>query len=173
MRTSGEIERAKMMTRDERIDLGLRTAAHRGQPSRDAGDRRVPGCQRQRVVGRWQDYGNGLFEMLHSQGAHPGLSDQDHSTFRLHVVLVTAGMYLRWLTKPRPYSRPDNSTSLSPRVDARAMTEPSSASTQLAAFNERFGAKSANRVLVSDGQRLLSATTVLGELDHPPMIRCC
>lgn len=48
-------------------------------------------------------YVNGLFKMLHTQGAHPGLSDQDHSTFRLHVVLVTAGMYLRRLTKPRPY----------------------------------------------------------------------
>lgn len=48
-------------------------------------------------------YVNGLFKMLHTQGAHPGLSDQDHSTFRLHVVLVTAGMYLRRLTKPRPH----------------------------------------------------------------------
>ncbi|WP_426268862.1 hypothetical protein ACN9MB_11100 [Dyella kyungheensis] len=48
-------------------------------------------------------YVNGLFKMLHTQGAHPGLSDQDHSTFRMHVVLVTAGMYLRRLTRPRPH----------------------------------------------------------------------
>jgi hypothetical protein len=47
-------------------------------------------------------YVNGLFKMLHTQGAHPGLSDQDHSTIRMHVVLVTAGMYLRRLSKPRP-----------------------------------------------------------------------
>jgi hypothetical protein len=40
---------------------------------------------------------NGLFKMLHTQGSHPGLSDEDHSTFRLHVVLVTAGMLLRRL----------------------------------------------------------------------------
>lgn len=52
--------------------------------------------------GDGKNYINGLFKMLHTQGAHPGLSNQDHSTFRLHVVLVTAGMYLRRLTKPRP-----------------------------------------------------------------------
>lgn len=52
--------------------------------------------------GDGKNYVNGLFKMLHTQGAHPGLSDQDHSTFRLHVVLVTAGMYLRRLTRPRP-----------------------------------------------------------------------
>lgn len=49
--------------------------------------------------GDGKNYVNGLFKMLHTQGAHPGLSDQDHSTFRLHVVLVTAGMYLRRLTR--------------------------------------------------------------------------
>lgn len=51
--------------------------------------------------GDGKNYVNGLFKMLHTQGAHPGLSDQDHSTFRLHVVLVTAGMYLRRLTRQR------------------------------------------------------------------------
>lgn len=44
-----------------------------------------------------KNYINGLFKMLHTQGSHPGLSDEDHSTFRLHVVLVTAGMLLRRL----------------------------------------------------------------------------
>lgn len=38
---------------------------------------------------------NGLFKMLHTDGSHPGLSDEDHSTFRLHVVLVTARAFLR------------------------------------------------------------------------------
>ena len=38
---------------------------------------------------------NGLFKMLHTDGSHPGLSDDDHSTFRLHVVLVTARAFLR------------------------------------------------------------------------------
>jgi len=37
----------------------------------------------------------GLFRMLHTEGSHPGLSDDDNSTFRLHLVLVTARTYLR------------------------------------------------------------------------------
>lgn len=48
-----------------------------------------------------KSYIGGLFKMLHTQGSHPGLSDEDHSTFRLHVVLVTAGMLLRRLHRPR------------------------------------------------------------------------
>lgn len=44
-----------------------------------------------------KSYLNGLFKMLHTEGAHPGLSDEDHSTFRLHVVLVTARTFLRRL----------------------------------------------------------------------------
>lgn len=40
---------------------------------------------------------NGLFKMLHTDGSHPGLSDEDHSTFRLHLVLVTARTFLRRL----------------------------------------------------------------------------
>lgn len=38
---------------------------------------------------------NGLFKMLHTDGSHPGLSDEDHSTFRLHLVLVSARTFLR------------------------------------------------------------------------------
>lgn len=49
--------------------------------------------------GEWAPDGKsfvgGLFRMLHSEGAHPGLSDEDHSTFRLHLVLVTARTLLR------------------------------------------------------------------------------
>ncbi|MDP2411471.1 MAG: hypothetical protein Q8M26_14450 [Pseudolabrys sp.] len=44
-----------------------------------------------------KNYINGLFKMLHTDGSHPGLSDEDHSTFRLHVVLVTARTFLRRL----------------------------------------------------------------------------
>ncbi|MGY4517395.1 hypothetical protein ACVWWW_002963 [Lysobacter sp. HA18] len=54
--------------------------------------------------GEWsidgKNYVNGLFKMLHTHGSHPGLSNEDHSTFRLHLVLVTAGMYLRRLYRP-------------------------------------------------------------------------
>lgn len=52
--------------------------------------------------GEWSPDGknfiNGLFKMLHTHGSHPGLSDEDHCTFRLHVVLVTARTFLRRLT---------------------------------------------------------------------------
>jgi hypothetical protein len=37
---------------------------------------------------------NGLFKRLHPAGSHPGLSDQDDSTFRRHVVLITAKLFL-------------------------------------------------------------------------------
>jgi len=44
-----------------------------------------------------KNYIGGLFKMLHTEGSHPGLSDEDHSTFRLHIVLVTARTFLRRL----------------------------------------------------------------------------
>lgn len=44
-----------------------------------------------------KSYIEGLFKMLHTDGSHPGLSDEDHCTFRLHVVLVTARTFLRRL----------------------------------------------------------------------------
>lgn len=44
-----------------------------------------------------KNYVNGLFKMLHTEGSHPGLSDEDRSTFRLHVALVTARTFLRRL----------------------------------------------------------------------------
>ena len=44
-----------------------------------------------------KNYVNGLFKMLHTEGSHPGLSDEDLSTFRLHVVLITARTFLRRL----------------------------------------------------------------------------
>jgi hypothetical protein len=44
-----------------------------------------------------KNYINGLFKMLHTEGSHPGLSDEDRSTFRLHLVLVTARTFLRRL----------------------------------------------------------------------------
>lgn len=42
-----------------------------------------------------KNYINGLFKMLHTEGSHPGLSDEDHCTFRLHIVVVTARTFLR------------------------------------------------------------------------------
>ncbi|GIB02566.1 hypothetical protein VCSRO42_1208 [Vibrio cholerae] len=40
---------------------------------------------------------NGLFKMLHTDGSPPGLSDEDHCTFRLHIALVTGRNLLRRL----------------------------------------------------------------------------
>ena len=49
----------------------------------------------------WSDdgknYVNGLLKMLHTEGAHKGLSDIEHCTFRLHLVLLTARVFLRRL----------------------------------------------------------------------------
>lgn len=44
---------------------------------------------------------NGLVKRLHPQGAHPGLSDEEDCTFRLHVVLLTAALLLRRFDKWR------------------------------------------------------------------------
>lgn len=52
-----------------------------------------------RPLNEWDDDGkgfiNGLVKRLHPQGPHPGLSDEDDSTFRLHIVLLTATLLLR------------------------------------------------------------------------------
>ncbi len=51
-----------------------------------------------RDLNEWDDNGlgfvNGLAKRLHPQGSHPGLSDHDDSTFRLHIVLLTARLLL-------------------------------------------------------------------------------
>lgn len=51
-----------------------------------------------RALNEWDDQGhgyvNGLMKRLHPQGSHPGLSDEDDSTFRLHTVLLTARLLL-------------------------------------------------------------------------------
>ncbi len=49
-------------------------------------------------LNEWDDAGrgfiNGLVKRLHPEGAHPGLSDEKDSTFRLHIVLLTARLLL-------------------------------------------------------------------------------
>jgi hypothetical protein len=51
-----------------------------------------------RDLNEWDDNGlgfiNGLVKRLHPQGAHPGLSDEFDSTFRLHMVLLTARLLM-------------------------------------------------------------------------------
>jgi hypothetical protein len=52
-----------------------------------------------RDLNEWEDNGlgfiNGLVKRLHPQGAHPGLSDEEDSAFRVHTVLLTARLLLK------------------------------------------------------------------------------
>lgn len=48
-----------------------------------------------------KSYVNGLFKMLHTDGSHPGLSDDDHSTLRLHLGLITGRTLMRRLKNGR------------------------------------------------------------------------
>lgn len=53
-------------------------------------------------LNEWEKSGNGgflpgLWKRLHPQGSHPGLSDEEDSTFRLHLVILTAFYYLKRL----------------------------------------------------------------------------
>lgn len=78
----------------ERIDPSATTLAS-GQPRRT----KLALCGfLSRELNEWDDSGtgfvNGLVKRLHPHGSHPGLSDQDDSTFRLHIVLLTARLLL-------------------------------------------------------------------------------
>lgn len=50
-------------------------------------------------LNEWDNHGkgfiNGLIRRLHPEGPHPGLSSEDDSTFRVHLVLLTAMFFLR------------------------------------------------------------------------------
>jgi hypothetical protein len=48
-------------------------------------------------TGQGTGFIEGFFRRLHPAGAHPGLSDEEDSTFRLHVVLLVARAMLRRL----------------------------------------------------------------------------
>jgi hypothetical protein len=54
-----------------------------------------------RDLNEWSDDGknfvNGVFKRLHPQGGHPGLSDEEDSTFRLHLVLLVSRLFVRRL----------------------------------------------------------------------------
>ncbi len=57
-------------------------------------------------LNEWSHNGQGFIEAfyrrLHPQGAHPGLSDEEDSTFRLHLVLLVGRLLLRRLQQRRP-----------------------------------------------------------------------
>ena len=50
-------------------------------------------------LGEWSSDGknfvNGVFKRLHPEGSHPGLSDDEDCTFRLHMILIIGRHYLR------------------------------------------------------------------------------
>lgn len=56
----------------------------------------------QELLGEWssgpeqgKNFVNGVFKRLHREGGHPGLSDAEDCTFRLHLVLILARLFLR------------------------------------------------------------------------------
>lgn len=51
------------------------------------------------TVGGKGGFIRGLWERLHPKGSHPGLSDEEDSTFRMHLVLLTTRHLLRRLNK--------------------------------------------------------------------------
>jgi len=57
-------------------------------------------------LNEWTGDGKGFieafFRRLHPQGSHPGLSDEQDSTFRLHLVLLVARLLLRRLRRRTP-----------------------------------------------------------------------
>ena len=76
----------------------------------DPSERTLKGGQSKRVklaelkffdssLNEWDNHGkgfiNGLIKRLHPEGPHPGLSSEDDSTFRMHIVLLTAMLFLR------------------------------------------------------------------------------
>ena len=53
-------------------------------------------------TGQGTGFLQGFYRRLHPQGSHPGLSDEDDSTFRLHLVLLTARLLLKRLQQRAP-----------------------------------------------------------------------
>lgn len=56
-------------------------------------------------VGGTKGFVQGFWYRLHPQGSHPGLSDEEDSTFRLYMVIIVASHFLRRLivyTKSQP-----------------------------------------------------------------------
>lgn len=47
--------------------------------------------------GTGKNFTNGLLKRLHANGPHPGLSDEEDCTFRLHLVLLCGRLFLRRL----------------------------------------------------------------------------
>lgn len=60
-------------------------------------DRQFLSIKRNEWTGDGKNFINGLFKMLHTEGSHPGLSTEDHCTFRLHLGLMTSRVLLRRL----------------------------------------------------------------------------
>ena len=75
-------------------DAGMLPAENRLRKLAKAG---FLSSERGEWVGDGKGFINGLMKMFHTEGAHPGLSDADHCTFRLDLALVTTRSLLRRL----------------------------------------------------------------------------
>jgi hypothetical protein len=100
---NGQIRSCLESLLDEIAYLIVPTAPHgphQGEARREALATRQPPFL-STDLNEWGNQGknlvNGAFKRLHPQGAHPGLSDEEDSTFRLHLVLLLARLFLRRL----------------------------------------------------------------------------
>lgn len=69
-----------------------------GELPRTAGRTWILSKDRNEWAADGKNFLNGLFKMLHTDSSHAGLSDEDHSTFRLHLALITGRALLRRLS---------------------------------------------------------------------------
>lgn len=61
------------------------------------------------ALGEWsadgKNFVNGVFKRLHPEGGHPGPSDEEDCTFRLHLVLLVTRFFLRRMRSLRRGAR--------------------------------------------------------------------
>ena len=98
---NGELRKVLEYVLDEvaaRLHPGIVLETPKGHARRQLLANREPKFLLQEI-GEWSGDGknfvNGVFKRLHPQGGHPGLSDEEDCTFRLHLVLVVARLFLR------------------------------------------------------------------------------
>jgi hypothetical protein len=101
--SNGQIRSSLESLLDEIAYLIIPTAP-RGPNQGEARRESLANCQPPFLstdLNEWGNQGknlvNGAFKRLHPQGAHPGLSDEEDSTFRLHLVLLLSRLFLRRL----------------------------------------------------------------------------
>lgn len=98
---NGELRKVLENVFDEisvRLEPSVASAKPGGHPRRELLASRNPPFLLQNI-GEWSGDGknfvNGVFKRLHGEGGHPGLSDEEDCTFRLHLVILLTRLLLR------------------------------------------------------------------------------